>query len=47
MVCSSNAALLLNASGINFNDMNLKDIRLEDTDLSGVNFIRANLNGLE
>lgn len=41
--CSSNAAYLLNAGGINFNYMNLKGIRLEDVDLSGGNFIRTNL----
>lgn len=45
VVCSSNAALLLNAGGINFNDMNMAGISLEDTDLSGGNFIRTNLNG--
>ena len=43
ITCSSNAALMLNASGINFSDMNLKGIRLEDTDISGGNFIRTDL----
>lgn len=42
-ICSSNAALLLNASRVNFNDMNLAGIRLTETDISGANFIRANL----
>lgn len=43
VICSSNAAFLLNASGKNFNDMNLKGLKLEDIDLSGGIFIRANL----
>lgn len=34
---------MLNASGASFNDMNLKGIWLEDTDLSGGHFIRSNL----
>lgn len=42
-ICSSNAALLLRKSGFKFNDMNMKGIRLEDTDLSDANFIRTNL----
>lgn len=36
---------MLNASRISFNDMNLRDIRLKDTDLSGGKFIRANMEG--
>lgn len=32
-----------NASGIKFNDMNLKNLRLEDTNLSGGNFICTDL----
>lgn len=38
---------MLNASEINFNDMNLKGIRLKDTYLSGGNFIRSDLETLD
>lgn len=43
VICSSNAALILNKNGVNFNDMNLRGIFLKDTDLSEGNFIRTNL----
>lgn len=43
VICSSNAALLINANGFNFSEMHLKGIRLSNTDLSGGNFVRANL----
>lgn len=42
MVCSSNSAFLLNASKINFTDLDLSGVRLEDTDLSGGVFLRTN-----
>lgn len=45
LVCSSNAAMLLNASETNFNDMNLTNLRLADTDITGGNFIRTDLKG--
>lgn len=45
VICSSNAAHLLNASGLSFNNMNLSGIRLEVADLSGGSFIRTNLEG--
>lgn len=45
IICSSNAAQLFAANGINFNNMNLRGIKLLDTDLSAGSFIRTNLEG--
>lgn len=45
IIASSNAAFLLNYSWINFNRIDLRNLRLSDVDLSGGTFIGTNLDG--